>query len=125
TLFRRVRPPAAARRPASYGACKKCVRLSRAERRRRSGEQRGCGAVISASGRGRRTQRVQDIMRTTANESRASAPAPRAARGSVAAARLLVRENPAVVTAWCALVLVVLAAGGTFYAARAYLLPIV
>jgi predicted PurR-regulated permease PerM len=39
--------------------------------------------------------------------------------------RLLVNQNATVVTAWCALVLLILACGAAFYAARSYLLPIV
>lgn len=39
-------------------------------------------------------------------------------------ARLFVSEKPAVVTAWCALLLLVIAGGAVFYAARAYLLPV-
>jgi predicted PurR-regulated permease PerM len=36
-----------------------------------------------------------------------------------------VGENPAVVAAWCSLLLLILAVGAAFYVARAYLLPIV
>ncbi len=49
---------------------------------------------------------------------------PRAYDYSVRSARLFVTEKPAVVTAWCALLLLTIAVFAAFYAARSYLLPV-
>lgn len=53
------------------------------------------------------------------------AAADRTGPRAIRAARSLVRDNPQVVTAWCAIFLALIAAGCVFYAARAYLMPVV
>jgi predicted PurR-regulated permease PerM len=67
-------------------------------------------------------------MASTGEDMRAPVrPRPRAPAtpGGIVHARLLVHENPAIVTAWCMLLLAVVATAAAFYVARAYLLPIV
>ena len=55
-----------------------------------------------------------------------NSPAHRFRAGEpVRAARLFINTNPTIVTAWCSAMVLVLASGATFYAARSYLLPIV